>query len=101
MKKSELRNIIKEELKKMISEKFKPTKETAMIYIGGYPWYVKKIDSTHLNLVNNEKYVNSLGLGAAHIGQYRRETYYNDLRKWLNGELSSKELNGRKYEGIG
>ena len=97
MKISEFRKLLREEIRNIISEGFIPTEITAMIFIGKYPYYVEKIDSTHLYFVNNEKALkNRLGM-AIHIGQMNGEKYYDDLRSWLKGGLSSKKLNGKKY----
>lgn len=97
MKKSELRQLIKEEIKKL-NEAFKYTDDTAMIYVGDYPWYLKKILYNHIKFVNSESGLEHSGLGVAHIAQYRDEDFYKDVYDWLRGKITSKELNGRKYE---
>ena len=113
MKKSELKAIIqevKQEMEKhidpnwsndplLIAESFKHTDVTAMIYVDDYPYYLKKEgDSTHFTMHNNDKHLDNPHLSSGnHIGQYRGEPYYEDVRSWLKDSLKSKDLNGRKY----
>ena len=105
MKLSQLRKIIKEEYSKILAEEFTPTDDTVMILIGQddkhYPWYIKKIDSTHLKMGNNEQSIINGYPMVAHIGELRNETYYEDLQKWLHGRIKSSEINGKKYRGNG
>lgn len=90
-------------LKDLLNESFKPTDDTTMIMVGvderKYPWYVKKIDSTHLYMSNDYKKITAVI--PSHIAQYRTQSYYEDLRKWLLGSVKSKDLYGKEYFGIG
>ena len=95
MKNIKLKSLLKED-----------TTDILMIKIGGeqgkfWPWYFKKIDSTHFYMGNNEK---SLSSGAAmvhHVGQHRGETYYQSLVDWLHGKTKTKQLYGKKFNGVG
>lgn len=81
---------------------FKPTDDTVMIKIGGYPWYFKKIDSTHFSMGNNPESIEGNFATASHIGQHRSEDYHDSLKSWLKqGGISSKELNGKEFKGNG
>jgi len=72
-------------------------KEIAKIYIGDYPYYIKKSgDSTHFTIVNDYG-LNILKKGyeaGSHIEQYKSEPYYEDVRAWLKGGESP---NNKKY----
>jgi hypothetical protein len=50
-------------------------------------WYLTYIDSTHFYSSNDK---NHEGI-AFHIGQIRGELYYDDVYKWLKGQLTEKE----------
>lgn len=61
----------------------------------GDDWYVKKIDSTHMFMANDPKYLKKdkpTGVMAHHIAQHRDTAYYNDLKKWLK---ETNEINER------
>lgn len=93
-------NDLKDLLKDLNNDKKKNVKEDAdynaqkpiKIFIDSYPWYIKKIDSTHIEMSNTDKKM--WGTHASHIGQHRGEPYYDDLDKWLHG---GKSLDGKKY----
>lgn len=79
---------------------FCPTDETAMIFIAEgetfYPYWVKKMgDSTHLVIVNDPKHFEHGW--PSHVAEFRSHAYYEDLRQWLHGQVSSEWLNGRQY----
>jgi hypothetical protein len=77
--------------------------DTLMIKIGGekgkfWPWYFKKMgDSTHFYMANNEKALSTGAAMAHHVGQHRGEHYYEPLRKWLKGGITTKQLYGKKF----
>jgi hypothetical protein len=72
------------------------TDETAKIYVGGEPWWLRKMgDTTHFHMANSEKGIKAGGT-VFHIGQHRDELYYNDLERWLKGG----KINGKKYKGF-
>lgn len=56
----------------------------------GNTWYVKKIDSTHMYMSNNEKSLktDNPGVMAHHIGQHRSTPYYKELRAWLKESVN-------------
>jgi hypothetical protein len=56
----------------------------------GNTWYVKKIDSTHMYMSNNEKSLktDNPGVMAHHIGQHRSNPYYKQLRAWLKESVN-------------
>ena len=57
----------------------------------GNTWYVKKIDSTHMFMANDPKYLKKdrpTGVMAHHIGQHRDEPYYSELRSWLKESVN-------------
>ena len=59
----------------------------------GDEWFVKKIDSTHMFMANDPKYLKKdrpTGVMAHHIGQHRDEPYYSDLRSWLKESVNEK-----------
>jgi hypothetical protein len=74
------------------------TDEVIMIQIGEtgkkkYPYYLKKIDSTHFAMANNKEGVDIVI--PSHILQYKGESYYNDVRSWLKGGASP---DGKSYD---
>ena len=78
-----IRKIIKEELNE---ENQKSGSEvTTFTDKNGDTWYFKKIDSTHVEMVNDPKYLKDSpsGLSVLHIGQLKGTSYYKDLVKWL------------------
>lgn len=65
------------------------------IYVNNYPWYLKKIDSTHLYMLMDKKQLqHPPGASAHHVGEYRDNSYYKDLVDWLHGR---KNIDGNKY----
>ena len=100
-----LDNILSESVIKS-SLKEESNDETLMIKIGGekgqfWPWYFKKMDSTHFKMANNEKALNSGAAMVHHVGQHRGETYYQSLVDWLHGKLKTKQLYGKEFNGVG
>ena len=80
--------------------------DTVMIKIGGekgkyWPWYLKKIDSTHFSMANDKKFLNTGSAMVHHVGQHRSETYYKSLVDWLHGKIKSNQLNGKEFKGNG
>ena len=72
------------------------TDEVIMIKIGGdkkYPYYIKKIDTTHIAMANNKDGVDLVV--PSHILQHKGESYYDDVRSWLKGGTSP---NGKSYD---
>jgi hypothetical protein len=72
------------------------TDDVIMIKIGGdkkYPYYIKKIDTTHISMANNKDGVDLVT--PSHILQHRGESYYDDVRSWLKG---GKSPNGKSYD---
>jgi hypothetical protein len=72
------------------------TDEVIMIKIGGdkkYPYYIKKIDTTHMSMANNKDGVDLVV--PSHILQHQGESYYDDVRSWLKGGTSP---NGKSYD---
>lgn len=64
--------------------------QTITIQVNGYPYYLKRIDSTHFFMSNNP---DNEGI-AWHIGQFSDKPYYNDIRSWLKGGESPE---GREF----
>jgi len=80
--------------------------DTLMLKIGGeqgkyWPWYFKKIDSTHFKMANNEKALNSGAAMVSHVGQHRGDAYYSTLVDWLHNKIKTKQIFGKKFEGNG
>lgn len=72
------------------------TDDVIMIKIGGdkkYPYYIKKIDTTHLSLANSKDGVDLVV--PSHILQHKGESYYDDVRSWLKGGQSP---DGKSYD---
>ena len=72
------------------------TDDVIMIEIGGdkkYPYYIKKIDTTHIAMANNKDGVDLVV--PSHILQHKGESYYDDVRSWLRGGASP---NGKSYD---
>lgn len=77
-------------------EKGGETDDVIMIEIGGdkkYPYYIKKIDTTHIAMANNKDGVDLVV--PSHILQHKGESYYDDVRSWLRGGTSP---NGKSYD---
>lgn len=64
--------------------------DKATVTIDGYPYYLEKIDSTHLYMSNTPDYVGV----AWHIGQFNGDSFYEDFRSWLKGGESP---DGKEY----
>jgi len=66
----------------------------AKVLVQGYPYFLKKIDSTHLYVTNTE---NAPGM-ASHVGQFKDakgdQAFYNDIKDWLQGKI---DIEGREY----
>ena len=72
------------------------TDDVIMIKIGGdkkYPYYIKKIDTTHMSMANNKDGVDLVV--PSHILQHKGESYYDDVRSWLKGGQSP---DGKSYD---
>ena len=72
------------------------TDDVIMIEIGGdkkYPYYIKKIDTTHMSMANNKDGVDLVV--PSNILQHKGESYYDDVRSWLRGGTSP---NGKSYD---
>ena len=72
------------------------TDDVIMIEIGGdkkYPYYIKKIDTTHMSMANNKDGVDLVV--PSNILQHKGESYYDDVRSWLKGGTSP---NGKSYD---
>lgn len=66
--------MLKKELKQMIKQVIEQ-QEYTKIFIDNRPWYLKKIDSTHLQMSNKPG-----GFGAIyHVAQLKDTQYYTDL----------------------
>jgi len=81
---------------KLEFEKGGQTDDVIMIKIGGdkkYPYYIKKIDTTHMSMANSKDGVDLVT--PSHILQHRGESYYDDVRSWLKGGTSP---NGKSYD---
>ena len=95
MKNIKLKSLLKED-----------TNDILMIKIGGekgkyWPWFFKKIDSTHFYMGNNKDVVNSRSAMVHHVGQHRGESYYKSLVDWLHGKIKTKQLYGKEFKGVG
>ncbi len=55
-------------------------------------YYIKKIDSTHINMSPNEDELDGY---PSHISDHNEENYYDDVRSWLKG---GKSPNGKTYK---
>lgn len=87
--------ITDEEIKSMYAKGGK-TDDVIMIKIGGdkkYPYYIKKIDTTHMSMANNKDGVDVVV--PSHILQHKGESYYDDVRSWLRGGTSP---DGKSYD---
>jgi len=99
MKKSELRQLIKE----ILREETKRNDITKIYDATGNGWWlVNGGDGYHLYMVLDKpgldtKDVNKLKSqgGVYHIGQLKPFSYYYDVRDWLDGK---KDINGNKYK---
>ena len=67
---------------------------TVKITSGRDEWWVTKVDTTHVEFVNDPKYIGKNGMGVSHINQHRGKPYYEDLRSWLKG---GKSPDGKTY----
>jgi len=65
-----------------------------------YNWFLQKIDSSHFKMANSEKVLKTNRAYDSHIDQHKQESYYNDVKKWLNGKIEAPKLNGKKYKGL-
>ncbi len=68
--------------------------EEIEVMVGGYPYYLRKIDVTHLS-VSNTKGKSSI---PSHVAQFRShddDTFYKDLVEWLKG---NKDIAGKEYK---
>ena len=79
---------------KLVKESIALDKGITQIYIDEYPWYIKKIDSTHFYMANNEEAFETRAAWPYHIGEHRGRPYYEDLRQWLHG---GPDPEGKKY----
>ena len=63
--------------------------ERVKVFITGYPWWLEKIDHTHLFLSNSEEAKGN----AMHVNQLLKRNsltdnqFYKDVAQWLNGTL--------------
>tara|TARA_B100001248_G_C27395446_1_gene465230 strand:+ start:831 stop:3953 length:3123 start_codon:yes stop_codon:yes gene_type:complete len=83
------------EVKKLYAKGGK-TDDVIMIKLGGdkkFPYYIKKIDTTHIAMANNKDGVDIVT--PSNILQHRGERYYDDVRSWLKG---GKSPNGKSYD---
>ena len=71
------------------------TAEKATITIEGAPWYIQKIDRTHLYGSFSPDDSRSW---AFDYREFRGMPYCEDLRAWLIGDL---EIDGKAYSGQG
>jgi len=67
----------------------------ASIKIDGHKWWIKKIDSTHLQMAFDLETIVSheIGTFVYHIRQFYDQPYYDDVRNWLH----DKELPNKEY----
>jgi hypothetical protein len=79
---------------KLVRESIANDQGTTEIFIDGYPWYIKKIDSTHFYMANNEEAFKTRAAWPYHIGEHRGRPYYEDLNQWLHGGPNPE---GKKY----
>lgn len=63
--------------------------ENYVVKDGQDTWYLTYIDSTHFYLSNSKDFKGS----AYHVGQFRGEKYYDDVKSWLKSH-NSKMANG-------
>lgn len=69
--------------------------EVAKIFIDGEPWFIKKIDITHLSMANTRAGAERAnGLTVRNVGEFRGEPIFDDLRAWLRGRLN---IEGNTY----
>lgn len=74
--------MLKKELKQMIKQVIEQQKYTK-IFIDNRPWYLRKIDSTHLQMSTSPG-----GNGAVyHVAQLKHNQYYTDLVDWLHNKI--------------
>ena len=77
-----------------VNESLVNDKGITQIFFEGYPWYIKKIDSTRFYMANNEEAFESGAAWPYHIGEHRGRPYYEDIRQWLHG---GPDPEGKKY----
>lgn len=70
---------------------------TITVTMDGYPWYLTKIDSTHVEMVLDDN-VGVGGMTVYHVGQLRGGAFRDDIRKWLKGGDCP---DGKKYDDDG
>ena len=72
------------------------TESVTEVKVGGYPYYLRKIDHTHLYVSNDKEKKGT----PWHVGQYKSnddDTFYKDILKWLSGEM---EIAGKSYKAF-
>jgi hypothetical protein len=87
MKKSELRQIIREEISKL-NESAPSEYDVVKFYVSmrgvKYPYYLMYIDSTHTAISTKEpKGKSTAGMGVYHISQLKDEVYYAAMVDWM------------------
>ena len=76
-----------------------PANSKIKVFIADTPWWLRKIDHTHLALSNEEERSGT----PMHIGQLYSRTpfatneFYKDVEKWLAGSL---DINGKSYQSF-
>jgi len=101
MKKSELRQIIREEIQRL-SEGTPEQGDYVKIYEKErgkkYPWYIMYVDSTHVDVLNREPKKDERPSGfVAHVRQLKHRDYYDDMIKWMKTG-DKKHIEGKTYK---
>ena len=96
--KSQLREIIKEEIQKLSES---ATKGDVVSFIqqidgGDMKWYIRYIDSTHVHLSTKPDSTSSFS--TYHIRELKDNPYYGDMVKWMESG-NKKHIDGKKYKG--
>lgn len=72
-----------------------PEDEIIEIKIENYPYYLKRVDSTHFYMGNNKEGILDGAVIPSHINQHNGRSYHDDVRSWLKGGESPY---GKSYD---
>lgn len=73
------------------------TGEVLMIKVRNFPYYLRRVDSKHVKIVSTIREAREGIGGTDHINKFCAKPFYDDISKWLTGDLTTKELYGKKY----
>jgi len=67
-------------------------KDTIKVTDDDGDWWLTKVDSTHVDMVNDPKYAGQGGMSVLHVDQLKGRWFYDKIIKWLHGEDIGTEL---------